>query len=68
MTHDDSNPDEVVTVYHCYGCEMTDIAGNAERTGHVSDDTGDQLACGKCGVRLNADCFYDYVDIRVVDY
>jgi hypothetical protein len=68
MTDDTQPIGEVVTLYSCHGCEMADIAGNAERIGHVSDGEGDQLGCANCGARLNAECFFDYVDIRVVDY
>lgn len=61
-------PDEVLTLYHCKGCEMVGVAGDVEQFGHPSDDTGDQLQCPRCGTRLNAESFYDYVDIRKVDY
>jgi hypothetical protein len=65
---DRENPDEIVMLYHCPGCGMTDVAGNAKRCGHVSEDTGDQLMCRRCKCRLKADSFIDYVDMRVVDY
>lgn len=68
MTDEHETPNEIVTLYYCHGCEMVNVAGNAERGGHVSDGTGDQLECGRCSTRLNADSFYDYVDMRVVDY
>lgn len=68
LTMATEKPDEIVTLYHCRGCEMASMAGDVVPSGHVSDGSGDQLQCGRCGTRLNADSFFDYVDVRVVDY
>jgi len=59
MTNDD--PDEVIIVAYCSACENIELAGN------VGDMEG-KPCCPCCGTVLNADSFYDYCDMRVVDY
>lgn len=56
-----------VTLYECRGCELLDVAGNAETAGHMTDDIGDQLECRRCGALLRAGCFRDYIDKAAVD-
>ena len=63
-----TNPEEVLTLVYCRGCEMSSLAGDVKPSGHCSDDTGHQLECPRCNSRLNAESFHDYVDMRVVNY
>jgi len=54
-------PDEIITVAYCPACEQLTIPTDL-------DDEGDRLRCQRCGMRLSAGDFYDYADLRVVDY
>jgi len=61
------DPDEIVTLAYCYGCEQMSLAGDLE-TRSPGGTTGDQLVCPRCSVRINAEMFHDYADLDVVDY
>jgi len=63
-----SGPDELLTVYHCPGCDVTFMAGEAELLTHESHDSGSQLCCTNCYCRLCAEDFYDYVEKGVSHY
>jgi len=63
-----SHPDELLTVAYCPGCELVSLAGDCKTGDHPQDGTGDQLFCPRCGTRLSADHFHDYVDKGVVDH
>lgn len=59
----DTEPDERITVAKCRGCERLSIsgaliAGDSERP--------DQLLCPRCGTVISSECFFDFVDARVV--
>jgi len=62
MSEYTDDPDDVVTLLYCPGCEMFSLAGDVVPAGHPSDDTGDQLECPRCEVRLNAGAFHDYIN------
>ena len=59
MTNDD--PDEIITVAYCSRCE------NLMQAGRIQEAQG-KPRCPWCASILNAEDFYDYCDIRVVDY
>jgi hypothetical protein len=61
-------PAEVLTLFHCPGCEMNGFVGDAKPCDHPQAEKGDQLRCHRCGTRLSAVNFHDYVDTRVVEY
>jgi len=63
-----SEPEEVYTVVYCRACEMVSLAGDVTRQNHTADKTGDQLGCPRCDSRLNAESFYDFVDIQATNY
>ena len=54
-------PDEIVTLVHCPACEQLSIPTDL-------DADGDRQRCPRCGMAIGADDFYDYADLRVVDY
>jgi len=60
-------PDEILTVANCPGCEQPTLAGDLEAPS-PGGTTGGQLVCPRCGTRIDAGMFYDYVDVRVVEY
>jgi len=61
-------PDEVLTLFHCPGCEVNGLIGDAEPREHPDENMGDQLKCHRCGAGLSAQHIYDYVDVQVVEY
>jgi len=63
-----SSPDELLTVYHCPGCEVTFMAGDAELQTPNAHDSGSQLCCTVCYSRLCAEDFYDYTQKGVSHY
>jgi len=63
-----SEPDELLTIYHCPGCEVNAMAAKTKVMLHEPRDKGDQLCCGVCGTRLCAEDFHDYVNKEVSHY
>lgn len=61
-------PSEVLTIFHCPGCEMNGFLGDGDPCNHTADGKGDQLCCHRCGTRISSVNIHDYVDLRVVDY
>jgi uncharacterized paraquat-inducible protein A len=58
MTDD---PDEVVTLAYCPACEVLSVPADL-------DYDGDRARCHRCGMAISADDYYDYADLRVVEY
>jgi hypothetical protein len=65
---DDTYPNEIVTVAYCPGCELLSLAGDLKSSGNTTLEMGHNLECPRCGTQINAEHFFDYVDIRVVEY
>ena len=59
------DPDEVVTVAYCPGCEQLSFPADLAESDTIASD---QLCCARCGTKIAAADFFDYVDMRVVDY
>lgn len=59
-------PDEVITVVQCVGCEGLSFPADLE--GGDVDKSLSQLYCPRCGTQIKEECFSAYVDLRVVDY
>ena len=54
-------PDEIVTIAYCPACETPEFPSGLE-------EDGERVRCPRCGMAVSAEDFYDYADIRVVDY
>ena len=54
-------PDEIVTLAYCPACEVLSVPADLEAD-------GPQICCQRCDEPLNANDFYDYADLRVVEY
>lgn len=63
-----AEPDELLTVVCCPGCEQHSLAGDVVLAGAPDDGTVDQLACPRCGTRVGAAHFHDYASLEVADY
>jgi hypothetical protein len=59
------DPDEIITVAHCRGCEQLSFAADLREAG---DSPSTRLSCPRCGTIIRAEDYFDYVDIRVVEY
>jgi hypothetical protein len=60
------DPDEIITVLLCRGCDQLSFPGDLVPA--TDNGRGSQLRCPRCGTIANAESFFDYVDIRTVDY
>ena len=54
-------PDEIVTIAYCPACAVLSVPADL-------DHDGDRARCHRCGMAISADDYYDYADLRVVDY
>lgn len=55
-------PDERIQIAYCPGCERASLTGDCG-----NDDHG-RLQCPRCGTRLPADAFHDYIQDAVATY
>jgi hypothetical protein len=60
-----NEPDEIITVAHCRGCEQLSFPGDLDQCG---TGPSDQVSCPRCGTKIAARDFFDYVEYRVVEY
>lgn len=56
-----NEPDEIVTIAYCPACEQLAIPTDLEKD-------GEKFRCQRCGMKMSAGDFYDYADLRVVEY
>jgi len=54
-------PDEIVTLAYCPACQVLSVPADCNHD-------GEHIRCQRCDEPLSADDFYDYADLRVVDY
>lgn len=59
------DPDELVTVARCPGCEQLSFPADLQENHEVAST---QVCCPRCGTKIAGVDFYDYVDYRVVEY
>jgi hypothetical protein len=59
------DPDEIITVAHCRGCEQLSFAADLREAGETPST---KLCCPRCGTVVRGDDYFDYADMRVVEY
>jgi hypothetical protein len=60
-------PDELITLAYCPGCETLALPADliSKKDGYSEQS---QLSCPRCGTRVSADNYYDYVEFTMTDY